>query len=72
MDTREWMEIIQDIIKDKTNVKDQIEAVYDFIEQASNWQIPVYRLHLINHLQITNLQPYIITLIQRNRASTWV
>ena len=43
MDTREWMEIIQDIIKDKTNVKDQIEAVYDFIEQASNWQIPVVR-----------------------------
>ena len=36
MDTREWMEIIQDIIKDKTNVKDQIEVVYDFIEQASN------------------------------------
>lgn len=34
MDKDEWMGIIQDIIKDKTNAKDQIEAVYDFIEQA--------------------------------------
>ena len=36
MKKEEWIEIILDIIKDKTNVKDQIEAVYNFIEQASN------------------------------------
>ena len=36
MKKEEWIEIILDIIKDKTNVKEQIEAVYNFIEQASN------------------------------------
>lgn len=34
MKKEEWIEIILDIIKDKTNVKEQIEAVYNFIEQA--------------------------------------
>lgn len=36
MSEKEWIEIIKDIIKDKRDVKDQIEAVYNFIEQASN------------------------------------